>query len=353
MKQTLSENQMYEALVNKDPEYEGTFFAAIKTTGIFCRPTCTARKPKKENVEYYLNSKEALDHGYRPCKVCKPLQNPGTVPEEIQGVLEEIERTPLQKISDWNLKQRGLDPARFRRWFIRNHNMTFHAYQRLIRVNTAFNNIKSGEKVIEAAFDNGYNSLSGFNYYFKKTTGINPRDSVEKNLLTITRLDTPIGPMFAIACDDGICLLEFSDRRMLETELKQLSKYFNSNVIPGNHKHFELLKKELKEYFEGSRSEFSVPLVDPGTEFQRKAWKALMQIPYGQTISYANQAESLGKGGAVRATGSANGNNRIAIIIPCHRVIGSDGDLKGYGGGLWRKKWLIEHEKKHAEHASQ
>ena len=348
METALSENHMYDALLRKDPEFEGLFFAAIKTTGIFCRPTCTARKPKRENVEYFSSSREALTHGYRPCKVCKPLQELGSVPPEIKDILHEIEKNPIDKITDYNLRERGINPSRVRRWFLKNHKMTFHAYQRMIRINSAFSNIKNGDKVIEAAFDNGYNSLSGFNYSFKKLTGINPKDSKERALLSITRLTTPLGPMFAIASDKGICLLEFTDRRMLETEFTQLQKHYKSSIIPGNHPFFEILEIQLKEYFNGVRKEFTIPLDTPGTTFQKQAWLALQTIPYGQSISYSAQAKKVGNGTAVRAIASANGNNRVAIVIPCHRVIGSDGDLKGHGGGLWRKRWLLDHEMKHS-----
>lgn len=347
METTLSKDLMYRALVDKNSQFEGVFFAGIKTTGIFCRPTCTARKPKPENVEYFESTREALINGYRPCKVCKPTQNRGAIPEDLQALLKEIESNPFERITDSHLRARNLNPSQVRRWFQKNHEMTFHAYQRLIRINSAFSNIKNGDKVIAAAFDNGFSSLSGFQYSFKKATGINPRESKQKGQLTMTRIPTPLGPMFAIASDEAICLLEFTDRRMLETELKQLEKIYGSSILPGNHKLFSILDRQLQEYFVGKLRKFTIPLATPGSDFQGKVWQTLKKIPYGHTISYMEQAKSLGKEGAVRAIASTNGHNRVAIIIPCHRVIGSDGELKGYGGGLWRKKWLIDHEKKH------
>jgi AraC family transcriptional regulator of adaptative response/methylated-DNA-[protein]-cysteine methyltransferase len=150
--------------------------------------------------------------------------------------------------------------------------------------------------------------------------------------------------MYAGGVADGICLLEFSDRRMLETELKQLAKYFNATIVQGENPHFTLLRKELKQYFEHKLKDFTVPLNAPGTEFQKAVWKELRNIPYAKTRSYKEQATALGKPEAVRAVANANGMNRISIIIPCHRVIGADGSLTGYGGGLWRKNWLLEHE---------
>ncbi len=342
---SLSNEVMYNALLNKDEEFEGQFIVGVKTTGIFCRPSCTARKPKKENVEFFETTKAALASGYRPCKVCKPLQLSGEIPEEIKTILKDIEETPSEKITDYTLVKRGIEPNRVRRWFLKNHGMTFQSYQRLIRVNNAFNNIKNGDKVIEAAFENGYDSLSGFQHTFKKATSINPSDSTSTDTLTYTRFTTPLGPMMAVANEDGICMCDFTDRRMLETELKQLQKHFKSSILPGNSKHFDKLKKQLDEYFEGKRKTFDIPLVTPGTKFQNEVWKVLLTIPYGETRSYKVQAIKLGNVKAVRAVANANGDNRISILIPCHRVIGEDGKLVGYGGGIWRKQWLLNHER--------
>jgi AraC family transcriptional regulator of adaptative response/methylated-DNA-[protein]-cysteine methyltransferase len=340
----LTDTEMYQALLNKDVSYEGSFIAAVKTTGIFCRPTCTARKPKKENVEFFNNTKEAILSGYRPCKVCSPLEMLGETPDYIRNLLIEITSDPSKKFKDWDLRQKGIEPSKIRRWFLKNHGITFHSYQRMFRINTAFKKIQKGETVSAAAFDSGYESISGFNDTFKNVFGVSPSNSKNQTVVDITRLETPLGTMYAGGVAEGICLLEFSDRRMLETELKQLAKYFNATIIQGENKHFNLLRKELKEYFEHKLKDFTVPLNAPGTEFQKAVWKELRNIPYAKTRSYKEQATALGKPEAVRAVANANGMNRISIIIPCHRVIGADGSLTGYGGGLWRKNWLLEHE---------
>ena len=172
-------------------------------------------------------------------------------------------------------------------------------------------------------------------------------------MITTTKIETELGIMIAGAVDEGICLLEFSDRRMLNTEYKDLSRYLKTSVREGESSHFKTLIKQLKEYFEGSRKEFSVQLVTPGTEFQKAVWKELMNIPYGTTRSYHEQSVAMGKPDSIRAVANANGMNRISIIIPCHRVIGSDGHLTGYGGGLKRKKWLLDHEKKYSGKAAE
>lgn len=341
----LTEQKMYNALLRKDASYEGIFFVAVKTTGIFCRPTCTARKPKRRNVEFFPTSREAIVHGYRPCKVCSPLELMGKTPDYIKNLLSEINGNPSVKIKDYELHKRGLEPNKIRRWFKKNHNMTFQSYQRMMRLNSAFNKIQNGEKITHAAFDSGYDSLSGFNDSFKSVVGEAPTKT-KKNVINLMRLETPIGPMYAGATENGICLLDFTDRRMLETEFKELSKYFDAVILPGENKYFDLLNKELDEYFKGNLKKFSVPLDAPGTDFQKGVWNILRQIPYGETISYKTQAEKLKNPAAVRAVANANGHNRISIIIPCHRVIGEDGSLTGYGGGLWRKQWLLDLEKK-------
>ena len=335
----------YQALVAKDVTYEGTFIAAVKTTGIFCRPTCTARKPKINNVTFFKTTKEAILHGYRPCKICKPLENLGESPAYVKEILQAIHADPSLKLRDWDLMQRGIEPNTIRRWFLKNHGLTFQAYQRLFRINSAFKKIQSGETVTAAAFDAGYDSLSGFTDSFKTIFGVAPSQSKKKQVMDIARLETPLGTMLAGAVPEGICLLEFTDRRMLETELKTLSKLLNATIMQGANAHFNLLQEELTTYFAGKQQTFTVPLVTPGTTFQQAVWQELRQISYGLTRSYKQQAMAMQVPQAVRAVANANGMNRISILIPCHRVIGENGNLTGYGGGLWRKQWLLNLEK--------
>ncbi len=335
---------MYEALLSKDTRFEGIFFAAIKTTGIFCRPSCTARKPKPENVEYYGTASEAVRYGYRPCKVCHPMALKDATPDWLTGLLAEIGANPTQRIQNADLRARGLQPERVSRWFKKTHGITFQGYLRMLRINQAFGQIKYGDSVTETAFNNGYESLSGFVDSFKKATGFAPVHSPNKNVITVSRIPTPLGPMLAGATDEGICLLEFTDRRMLETQILRLKKYLKAELVPGEHPHFKVLDEQLKSYFEGKLKTFDVPLVLPGTDFQKTVWTELQRIPAGTTRSYKEQAQNIGNPKAVRAVAKANGDNRISILVPCHRVIGSDGELTGYGGGLWRKKWLLELE---------
>lgn len=343
--QALNESVMYQALLDKDLTFEGIFVAAVKTTGIFCRPSCTARKPKPENVEFFATVKEAISRGYRPCKVCKPLEKLNETPAYIKSLIDEIDENPSKKFKEGDLIDRGIDPATLRRWFMKNYGISFHAYQRMLRINTAFKKISKGEAVTAVAYDSGYESLSGFQDSFKSIFGVAPSQSKKTGIIDLTRIETPLGTMFACADEKGLCLLEFSDRKMLETEFKSLARQLNATIVQGHNPLFDILEQELHAYFEGKCKDFSVPLHTPGTPFQQAVWQELQRIPYGTTRSYKGQATSLNKPQAVRAVANANGMNRIAIIIPCHRVIGEDGNLTGYGGGLWRKKWLLDLEK--------
>ena len=341
----LSFDQMYQASYEKNSDFEGVFWMAVKTTGIFCRPTCTARKPKPENVEFFDNTKDAIQKGYRPCKVCKPLVNPDETPLDIRKLLIELSENPGLKLKDVDLVERGLQPITVKRWFLKHHGMTFHAFQRTFKINSAFKKLQQGENVLDVALDNGYESLSGFNDRFKNVFGVSPKNSKLEKIVDLNRIETPLGTMIACANENGICMLEFSDRKALPTEFKDISKHFDANIVQGENPHFKTLEKELEEYFEGKRKDFTVPLAPVGTDFQKKVWEILRTIPYGTTRTYQQQADILGNPKAVRAVANANGLNKISIIIPCHRVIGSNGTLTGYGGGIWRKQKLLELEK--------
>ena len=338
---------MHKAVLERDGSFEGVFFLGVKTTGVFCRPGCSARMPNPENIEFFSSTKEALMGGYRACKRCHPMELAGAIPGWLKPVLLEIETNRDIVMKDQDLRQRGIDPVRVRRWFKKHHDMTFQAYLRARRVNHAFGQIAQNGSVTHAAFDSGYQSLSGFASAFQQVTGFSPSNKMGRKIVSLTKLLTPLGPMFAGACAKGICLLEFNDRRMLDHQIKVLSKRLEAEFVPGDHDHFATLKHQLNQYFEGERTKFTVPLFVPGTKFQQQVWQGLQDIPYGETRSYQAQAKAIGNPKAVRAVARVNGENRIGILIPCHRVIGKDGKLVGYGGGLWRKQYLLNLERSH------
>ncbi len=334
----------YKAMLERDPSFEGVFIVGVKTTGIFCRPTCPA-KPKLENCEFFPSASEAMQNGYRPCKVCKPLEKLGNPTDGIKQLLKYMEENPTVKLKDFDLQKMGLEPNQVRRWFLKNYKQTFHAYQRMSRANNAFQRIQSEQNITDVANDSGYNSLSGFGSMFKNIIGTSPQNSKDKRIVNIAYIETDLGLMVAGATEKGICMFEFADYKLIDLELRQLSEQFKAPLVQGENPHFGTLRKQLDEYFKAERKEFDIPLDLVGTEFQKTVWLALLKIPYGCTTNYGKQAELIGKPSSVRAVANANGKNKISIILPCHRVIGADGSLTGYGGGMWRKKKLLEFER--------
>jgi AraC family transcriptional regulator, regulatory protein of adaptative response / methylated-DNA-[protein]-cysteine methyltransferase len=335
--------EMERARLSRDPSYDGIFWIGVKTTGIFCRPTCPARTPLAKNVEYYHSVKAAMFNGLRPCKRCRPLEAAGTNPAWADSLLSRLQAAPDQRIRDADLRAMGIEPARARRYFQQNYGMTFHAFARGWRLRGAFQLLKKGADLDQVALEHGYESHSGFRDAFHRLVGSPPGSSRNSDCVTISWIESPLGPLVVGATDAGVCLLEFSDRRMLETQFETLRKRFGA-ILPGNHPLLDQLRIELKEYFEGQRKRFEVPLVFPGSPFQVKVWSALQEIGYGETRSYEQLAWAVGVPNACRAVGHANGQNRIAIVIPCHRVVNKGGKLGGYGGGLWRKQLLLNLE---------
>jgi AraC family transcriptional regulator of adaptative response/methylated-DNA-[protein]-cysteine methyltransferase len=338
-------SEMEQAYLRSDASYDGVFFLGVRTTAIFCKPSCQARKPRPENVDFFPSAHDAVFAGYRPCKRCRPLELNGQAPDWIRGLLERVEQNPSDRITDGTLVAMGIDPARVRRYFQKQYGMTFQAYCRGRRLGKSLEQIRRGGDLDDVALGFGYESHSGFREAFSKTFGRAPGQSRNVDCILVAWMESPVGPLIAAANAEGICLLEFTDRRMLEAQFQKLRRYFRCPIVPGNNKHLQLLKRELHAYFAGELKRFTVTLVYPGSAFQVRVWNELRKIPHGSTVSYEDIARRIGAPAAVRAVGHANGLNRLAIVIPCHRVVNKNGELGGYGGGLWRKKVLLELER--------
>ena len=353
-----SRAEMESAFMSRDSSFDGIFFAGVTTTRIFCKPSCPARKPLPENIEYYASAREALFAGFRPCKRCRPMETDDS-PAWLSRVFAAVDADPDRRMRDAELADFGADPATVRRWFNARYGMTFQAYSRARRLSRAFEAIRSGSSVDEASLSHGWESFSGFREAFGRQFGAPPSSAADSAHpaplpITVGWIETPLGPMVAGSVGEALCLLEFSDRRMLEAQFDTVSRRFGTRLAsatvgaplePGESPVFDRLRSQLSEYFAGDRRIFDLPLALRGSEFQERAWRALLRIPYGQTRSYAALAEDLGSPGAARAAGHAHGLNRIAILVPCHRVINADGEFGGYGGGLWRKRALLELER--------
>jgi AraC family transcriptional regulator, regulatory protein of adaptative response / methylated-DNA-[protein]-cysteine methyltransferase len=336
---------MTRVVDERSPGYDGIFFVAVRTTGIFCRPSCPSRKALPRNRQFFRTIKEALFAGYRPCKRCRPLDVNGKPPDWVERVLVELESDPSVRWRDADLRKRAIDPVRARRYFVQNYGMTFQAYCRGRRMGAALARIRDGATVDTAAQESGYESNSGFRGAFAKAFGLPPGKGRQQDCLKVAWAETPLGPLVMAANDDGLCMLEFTDRRMLPTQCQVLQRRLNCAVVPGMNEILEQTRTELDAYFAKTLRQFTVPLVFPGSEFQVAVWNALLTIPYGTTWSYEQLAIHVGTPRGSRAVGHANGQNRIGIIIPCHRVVNKDGKLGGYGGGLWRKQFLLDLER--------
>jgi len=337
--------EMMRAFHDKNADYDGVFYVAVSTTGIFCRPSCPSR-PNPENIEFFGSVKECLFAGYRPCKRCHPLEANGAPPQWAATLMQRVETSYDGRLKGSDFKEVGVTPERARRWFQQHYGMSFAAWSRGHRLAGAFAQIRNGAKLDEAIFDSGFESHSGFRDAFNRTFGQAPGRARNNGTRIISAmLESPLGPLLAGATDEGLCLVEFTDRRMLERNMETICRRFRCAVVPGEHKWLTQLRRELAGYFAGERREFTVPLVSRGTAFQEKVWRELRLISYGETISYDELARRIGQPTAQRAVARANGMNRICILIPCHRVIGKDGSLTGYGGGLWRKRLLLAIER--------
>ncbi len=339
-----SREEMLRALMTEDETCDGLFYAGVTTTLIFCRPGCPARKPKPEHVEFYSTAREALFAGFRPCKRCHPMDPRREAPEWVAPLLSRVEAEPGRRLRDQELREAGLEPATVRRHFLKAYGLTFQAYCRARRLASAFGDLRRGRSIDDAVFEHGWESHSGFRDAFVKAVGSAPGGARDGDYIRLAWVETPLGPMAAGATEKGLCLLEFTDRRMMEAQLDTLKRRLRLPMLPGESPILDQTRTELGEYFAGKRRTFGVPLIYPGTDFQVNVWNGLLRIPFGETRSYAQLAAEVGIAGGARAVGHANGLNRIAVLIPCHRVTNANGDLGGYGGGLWRKLRLLETE---------
>lgn len=337
---------MLDAFLRRDSSFDGLFVTAVSSTGIFCRPTCSARRPLPEHLSFFATSEEALIAGYRPCLRCRPLERTGAPPEWLRPLLASVEAEPARRWSDQDLRRRGLSPERVRRWFKHNHGMTFQAYHRARRLGSALGRVKAGSPVGRAAVEAGYESLSGFQEAFRQYFGSSPTSLDGAAVVKVSRVATPLGPMLAGSSGDGLVLLEFADRRQLGSQIQRIARRLGAVYVPEGSPVVDRAASELDEYFGGSRRTFGLPLLMLGSEFERAVWAELLCIPYGETRSYAEVARRVGRPAAVRAVGRANGLNALAVVVPCHRVVGADGRLVGYGGGLWRKERLLAIEQR-------
>ncbi len=339
------DDTLYTALLERDPAYDGRVFVGVASTGVFCRLTCPARNPKRENCHFFDTVAACIEAGYRPCKRCSPLQPAAEADPLVRRLLDALAADPARRWTEAGVAALGFDPSTVRRSFKRHFGMTFLEMARQTRIRDGFTVLAGGGRVIDAQLEAGFESPSGFRAAFARLLGQSPARFTGKELLKADWIATPIGAMIAVADRRSLHLLEFLDRKALPTELKKLRRAARGDVGIGRLEPVDRIAAELEAYFRGDGGRFDTPLTMHGSPFQRDVWRELRRIAPGRTRSYGDIARAIGRPSAVRAVARANGANQIAIAIPCHRVIGADGSLTGYGGGLWRKQRLIDLER--------
>jgi len=336
----LDPDTAWAAFMRRDRDWDGRVIGAVRTTGIYCKPSCPAKRPKREHVEFFNTNEEARAAGYRACFRCKPDEvgrDREAVAKAVKLIEQAEELLSLAHLAD----AVGYAPHHFQRIFKRDLGVSPAEYARGLRNQRAQQALKSNGRVTDAVYDAGYQSPSGFYSDAKERLGMTPsawRDGGRGETIRWTTFDSPLGQMLIAATSKGICRLTFDDS---EASLRRL--FPNATIVKD--------QGGLKDLVEGALAAIERPLAAPdlpidvaGTAFQEAVWRELRKIPAGETRSYADIAAAIGAPKAVRAVGSANGDNHVCVLIPCHRVIRSDGSLGGYGGGLDRKKKLLASE---------
>ncbi|MEM6638383.1 MAG: trifunctional transcriptional activator/DNA repair protein Ada/methylated-DNA--[protein]-cysteine S-methyltransferase [Pseudomonadota bacterium] len=341
----LNQDALYDALLARDASLDGRAYVAVRTTRIFCRLTCPARKPKRENCTFYNDVSGCLEAGYRPCKRCQPLRPAGALATRMQSLIDALEAEPAKRWSESTLVELGHDPSTVRRQFREHFGVTFLEMARLRRLRLGATRLRDGDAVIDAQLDAGFSSDSGFRDALARLLNVAPASLTANTAVRATWIDTPIGAMIAAGSEDALHVVEFYDCKDLPRELRALGKK-HGPISLGENRITASLRDEMSAYFEGHGRTFSTPVNGIGTDFTKTVWRALCDIPYGSTVSYGELAQRIGNRKASRAVARANGSNPMAIIVPCHRVIAADGSLSGYAGGPWRKRWLLDHERR-------
>ncbi|WP_208353733.1 bifunctional transcriptional activator/DNA repair enzyme AdaA [Pseudaestuariivita rosea] len=336
---------LYHALVTRDDAFDGRVFVGVTSTGIFCRLSCPARNPKPENCVFYETVADCMQAGFRPCKRCQPLNFMAGGDEVMLTLVKALAADPQRRWTEDDIIRMGFDPSTVRRNFKRQFGVTFLEMARLNRLRVSFETLAGGGSVVDAQLDAGFESPSAFRAAFTKIIGQAPGHFVDDAVLKADWIETPLGSMVVISDAKAIHLLEFVDRKALPAELKKLAKMCSGRIGFGRYAVVDQLEQQLAAYHAGQSARFTVPLVFHGTGFEKKVWRALCAIPEGETRSYGELARIIGQPTATRAVARANGANQLALVVPCHRVVGADGSLTGYGGGLWRKRQLIEIER--------
>jgi AraC family transcriptional regulator of adaptative response/methylated-DNA-[protein]-cysteine methyltransferase len=337
----IGDMEAWKAVRARDRAFDGRFVTGVHSTGIYCRPSCAARHPRRENVRFYASTAEAEAAGLRPCKRCLPgniARDEAAVALALTLLREGEDTVTLDQLA----QETGYSPTHFQRVFKRAIGLSPAAYARALRLERAGEALSEGASVTEAVYAAGYGAPSRFYEASEGRMGMAPsawRNGGAGVTIRWAVVPTTLGRMLVAATDKGVCRLSF------EEGAESLARRFpRAELIEGGEDIAALLSDVIAAVEQPGQSR-AIPLDVQGTAFQQAVWQELQRIPHGETRSYAQIAAAVGKPGAVRATGSANGANNVAVLIPCHRVVRTDGTLGGYAYGLDIKRELLRRER--------
>ncbi|HYI63337.1 MAG TPA: bifunctional DNA-binding transcriptional regulator/O6-methylguanine-DNA methyltransferase Ada [Allosphingosinicella sp.] len=338
--QPISDDEAWAAFERRDRTWDGRVIGGVKTTGIYCRPSCPARRPKRENVAFFADGAAARAAGFRACLRCLPdeVNREEAALGKVFRVLGAAEEAPsLDDLAD----AVGYSPHHFHRLFKRATGVTPAAYYRTLRARRAETALAGNARITDAIYDAGYSGPARFYADAKGRLGMTPsawRDGGRGETISWATAETDLGTMFVAATAKGICRLSFDED---ETELRR--RFPNAAIAHGGERMADLVRRTVAAV-NAPEKPHDLPLDVHGTAFQEAVWRELSRIPPGETRTYAQIAAAIGRPAAVRAAGSANGANNVAVLIPCHRVIRTDGSAGGYAYGVERKARLLARE---------
>ena len=337
----IDQEQAWAAFERRDRSWDDRVIGAVKSTGIYCKPSCPARRPKRDNVDFFATPAEALAAGYRACLRCRP-DEVGRDREAVAEAVRLIEAAEEPLLLAELAAAVGYAPHHFQRLFTRDLGVSPASYARALRARRAQSHLEEDKSVTHAIYDAGYAAPSRFYAEAGERIGMTPsawRDGGRGETIRFVIADSPLGPLLVAATSKGICRLTFDEN---ESALRQ--RFPNADIRPDDGAISEWVEAALAAISTPAAAR-DLPIDVRGTAFQEAVWRELRRIPLGETRSYADIAKAVGQPGAVRAVGTANGSNPVAVLVPCHRVIRSDGSLGGYAGGLDRKRKLLEAER--------
>lgn len=334
----MTDDEMWQAVAACDKTYDGKFFYGVKTTGIFCRPSCNSKVPLRKNVVFFKTAEDAIKAGFRPCKRCRPLLLSYTPLLDLAADMKKLLDLYYSRQAELmeQVRTLGASEKHLAEIFHNAYGVSPKEYISRLRLEKAKDCLQKGMTAGETAFAIGMESESGFYSFFKQQTGVSPKVFLAtlQEGSAVLYYNSPVGRMELESRQGRLCKVTLLDGTVTE-----------HSSDPASLEVVQAAKAQLGEYFAHKRKVFDLPLALKGTPFQKQVWQALQQIPYGETRTYGDIASTIRKPKAARAVGMANHNNHIMIIVPCHRVIGRNGSLTGYAGGLDVKDYLLKLEK--------